>query len=216
MEDNATAILPLPSTFMLHETRSKAPTTEKRTQVRVHERTRVADGSVHSLLATWGFYSSVDWSVGPLTAGGAGGAALKLHRCTVRVKVMALLRAEVVTAVRNTARLERRPMRAIGPSAVGLRRQGCLYSPRANLDYSRPRGTFDPTTSSGQRLPLIIPCQSEEAIVFCDRPRDGLGSALFRLTCGPCGFLCAHMLLELLARASAELVSTDTQGYGCV
>ena len=80
----------------------------------------------------------VHWWVGvPLTWGRGGGDALKLHNCTVDVKVMALLRAEVMTAVRKTVRRVRRLMRAIGPFAVAPRRPGVPgYSP-GNLDYPR-------------------------------------------------------------------------------
>ena len=49
-----------------------------------------------------------------LTRGGAGGGVPELHRCTVKVKVIALLMADVMTAVRKTSRLERRVTRAIG------------------------------------------------------------------------------------------------------
>ncbi len=79
----------------------------------------------------------VHWWVGALTWGRGGGGTLKLHNCTVDVKVMALLSANVMTAVRKTVRRERRPIRAIGPFAVDLRRPGVpVYSP-GNLDYPR-------------------------------------------------------------------------------
>ena len=69
--------------------------------------------------------------LGLLTWGGAGVGALKLHKCTVDVKVIALLSADVMTAVRKTVRRVRRPMRAIGPFAVAPVGRGSLYTSQA-------------------------------------------------------------------------------------
>ena len=97
----------------------------------------------HAFTATWELKSVGVW--GALAWGGGDVGALKLHNCTVDVKVMTLLNADVMTAVRKTVRRERRPMRAIGPFAVDRRRPGLLVFSLGNLDYPAlgPRGRFN-------------------------------------------------------------------------
>jgi len=104
---------------------------------------------------------------------------LKLHNCTVDVKVMALLSADVMTAVRKTVRRERRPMSAIGPFAVDLRRPGVpVYSPgKPRLPASEARGAEQACAMTGTTMYSARSTTSAE--MRSDRPRDVQGLSEF-------------------------------------